>query len=144
VGDGPERGHLESLAASLGIDSRVTFAGARGQHEIPAFYAAADLFCLPSFQEGVPVVLMEAMAREIPVVATRVMGVPELVEDGISGVLVRPGHEDELAAAIDGLLDDPVRAEAIAQAGRERVRSLYDLETNVALKADLFRRHGGR
>jgi glycosyltransferase involved in cell wall biosynthesis len=138
VGDGPERARLERLAAILGLSSRVTFAGARGQDEVPGFYASATLFCLPSFQEGVPVVLMEAMARGIPVIATRVMGVPELVEDGESGVLVSPGRADELAAAIDALLDDPERAAVMGRAGRERVLARYDLEHNVREMARLF------
>jgi glycosyltransferase involved in cell wall biosynthesis len=143
VGDGPERERLERLARDLGLDGRVRFAGARGQHEIPGFYADADVFCLPSFQEGVPVVLMEAMAAGLPVVATRIMGVPELVEDGVSGVLVAPGREDELAAATDALLDDRERAAALAGAGRARVEELYDLNANVPALAALLRRAGG-
>lgn len=142
VGDGPERPRLERLTRDLGLQSRVTFAGARGQHEIPGFYAAADVFCLPSFQEGVPVVLMEAMAAGVPVVATRIMGVPELVEDGVSGLLVAPGREEELAAAIDAVLENRDRGAQLASAGRARVEQRYDLNANVLALAGLLRHAG--
>jgi glycosyltransferase involved in cell wall biosynthesis len=140
VGDGPERERLERLASELGVRDRVSFEGARGQHELRGYYEAADVFCLPSFQEGLPVVLMEAMAFGVPVVATRIMGVPELVDDGVSGVLVTAARVDELATALDELLDDPARAEAIGRVGRERVRREYDLEANVGRLSELLTR----
>lgn len=92
VGDGPKRSELEEQVRRLGLDDHVSFAGAVGQDEILDHYRAASLFCLPSFAEGLPVVLMEAMAVGLPVVTTRIMGVPELVEDGVSGRLVAPGR----------------------------------------------------
>ena len=98
VGDGPERESLELLAAELGLDVR--FAGAVGRDELAAFYAAADAFCLPTFAEGLGVVLLEAMASGLPVVSTQVMGVPEAVEDGETGLLVSPGRADLLADAL--------------------------------------------
>ena len=91
VGDGPERGRLEEMARSLDVAERVRFTGALGQDELPAIYERANIFCLASFAEGVPVVLMEAMAHGIPVVSTRIMGIPELVADGETGLLVAPG-----------------------------------------------------
>ena len=87
VGDGPRRPALERLAHRHGVADRVRFTGRVGQDDIGAHYAAADVFCLSSFAEGVPVVLMEAMASGIPVVATRINGIPELIEDGESGIL---------------------------------------------------------
>ncbi len=106
VGDGPDRSALENLAAELGVDDRIEFSGYVGQDRIREHYEAADAFCLPSFAEGIPVVLMEAMALEMPVIAPRVMGIPELVEHGKSGLLVPPGRIDALAAAILRLARD--------------------------------------
>jgi colanic acid/amylovoran biosynthesis glycosyltransferase len=116
VGDGPERESLERLAADLGLDVR--FAGAVGQGELGAYYADAQVFCLPTFAEGLPVVLMEAMGSALPVVSTSVMGVPELVEDGESGLLVSPGREDQLADAIARLASAPDLRERMGSAGR--------------------------
>jgi colanic acid/amylovoran biosynthesis glycosyltransferase len=93
VGDGPDRAALEAQARGLDVE----FTGAVGQDRIRELYAAADVFCLPSFAEGVPVVLMEAMASGLPVVTTRVMGIPELVDE----VLVPPGRSDALADALE-------------------------------------------
>jgi colanic acid/amylovoran biosynthesis glycosyltransferase len=136
VGEGPERGRLERRAAELGVE--VTFAGAVGQDEIRGHYADADVFCLPSFAEGVPVVLMEAMASGLPVVATRITGIPELVEDGVSGLLVRPARADELASALGALGSDPKRRAAMGAAAREAVLARYDLRRNAPRLAVLF------
>jgi glycosyltransferase involved in cell wall biosynthesis len=95
VGDGTERATLEAMAAPLG--EAVHFTGYQSQDEVAAILATADAFVLPSFAEGVPVVLMEALAANLPVIATRITGVPELVEDGVSGLLVSPGDADALA-----------------------------------------------
>ncbi len=84
VGDGPRRAELEALAGRLGVADRVRFAGSVGHDDILPMFRSADVFCLPSFSEGVPVVLMEAMAHSVPVVTTRIMGIPELVEDGVA------------------------------------------------------------
>lgn len=119
VGDGPERESLERLAAHLRLDVR--FAGAVGQGELGVYYADAQLFCLPTFAEGLPVVLMEAMASGLPVVSTSVMGVPELVEDGESGLLVSPGRKDQLADAIARLASAPELRERMGSAGRRAV-----------------------
>src|SRR5262249_50860686 len=90
VGDGPKRDDLEKLARKLGLGDAVRFTGAVGHDEIDTYYRAADAFVHPSFAEGIPVVLMEAMAHGLPVVATTVMGVGELVSHGRNGLLVRP------------------------------------------------------
>lgn len=128
VGDGPLRGSLERQARELGIAERVRFAGAVGQDEIRSRYAAAEVFCLPSLIEGIPVVLMEAMAMELAVVATRVMGVPELVEHGESGLLVSPGRADQLAAALLELAERPQLRADLGSAGRRGVRAEFELE----------------
>jgi glycosyltransferase involved in cell wall biosynthesis len=128
VGDGPDREALEAHAAALGLGDRVRFAGAVGRDTIQERYRAADAFCLSSFAEGVPVVLMEAMALERPVVAPRVMGIPELVEDGVSGLLVPPGNVDALAAVIQRLVEaGPAGRAEFGAAGRKRVSERYEL-----------------
>ena len=127
VGDGPSREHLHAQAARLGLGDRIEWVGALGQDEIRAAYARADVFCLPSFAEGVPVVLMEAMAMEVAVVATRIAGIPELIEDGASGLLVTPARADELADAIGRLVDDPALRARVGAAGRRAVVDGYDV-----------------
>ncbi|MGZ4287817.1 MAG: glycosyltransferase family 4 protein [Solirubrobacteraceae bacterium] len=143
AGDGPERAALEHRAARLGIAADVTFEGHVSQDRLRRLYAAADVFCLPSFAEGVPVVLMEAMAAGLPVVSTRVMGIPELVEDGVSGELVAPGRPDSLAAAIRKLTAEPERRAAFGRAGRARVVAQYDVRTWVAALHRLYVRYLG-
>jgi colanic acid/amylovoran biosynthesis glycosyltransferase len=127
IGDGPSRVDLEEKAKALGISDSVTFAGSIGQDEIRAYFAAADAFCLPSFAEGVPVVLMEAMAMRVPVVTTRVMGISELVEDGVEGLLVRPGRLDELTRALATLAADPELRRNLGNSGREKVAAEFDV-----------------
>ena len=127
VGDGPKRADLEKLAVELGVSGRTVFAGAVAQEAIREHYRRAALFCLPSFAEGVPVVLMEAMAMCLPVVATDVMGVKELVSDEESGLLVRPGRPDLLADAIARLALDPALRRRMGAVGREAVMRDFDI-----------------
>ena len=140
VGDGPDREALAAHVERLGIGGRVTFAGALNQHDVRRVYASADAFVLASFAEGVPVVLMEAMAAGVPCVATRITGIPELIRDGVDGLLVAPSSVEELAGAIARLIDAPALRVAVAHSARERVREHYDLATNVARLAEVFRR----
>jgi glycosyltransferase involved in cell wall biosynthesis len=102
VGDGPERGRLARLCRRRGLDSRVTFRGHVPFAELAAEYRSAGIFCLPSRQEGFGIVLLEAMAAGLAVVAARAGAVPELVMDGKTGVLVPPGDPETLAEALDG------------------------------------------
>ncbi len=106
VGDGEERTELETLAHGLGLDGRVRFAGARPHGDVIRFMRAADVFVLPSLVESFGIVLLEAMSCGLPVVASRVMGIPYLVEDGENGFLVPPGDEAALADRITALLQD--------------------------------------
>lgn len=124
VGDGPRREALEVRAAELRVDVR--FAGAVSSEEVVGYYEWADVFCLPSFAEGVPVVLMEAMATAMPVVTTRIAGIAELVDDGRSGLLVAPGRVDLLADAIERLADDDALRLELGKAGREKVVAEFD------------------
>lgn len=121
VGEGAKRAGLEALAAELGLREDVVFAGHR--HDIPEIMAALDVFALSSVSEGFGRAAVEAMACGKPVVATRVGGLPEIVEDGVSGRLVPPADSTALAAAITGLLKDKAQAAAMGAAGRKRAEN---------------------
>jgi colanic acid/amylovoran biosynthesis glycosyltransferase len=138
LGDGPERERLRQLARELEIEDAVELPGAVGQERVRDELARAHVFCAPSFAEGVPVVLMEAMAMELPVVATRVMGVGELVEDGEHGLLVPPGRADHLAAALASLGADPERRARMGAAGRRKVEAEFEGDMSAARLAELF------
>jgi glycosyltransferase involved in cell wall biosynthesis len=140
VGDGPDRAALEQLAATLRISDAVTFDGAINADGIRARYANADVFALASFAEGIPVVLMEAMSMGLPVVATSITGIPELIRPDVDGILVAPSDEDALASAIGALMNDEAFRARLGAAGRVRVQSRYDLPTNLDRLADVFRR----
>jgi colanic acid/amylovoran biosynthesis glycosyltransferase len=138
VGDGPRRAQLEALAEELGIGHVVTFAGAVAHDRLPEVFAAADVFCLPSFAEGLPVVLMEAMATAIPAVTTNVMGIPELVIDGENGLVVPPGRADLVAQALGRLAGDAELRDRLGRAGRERVMRDFDVRREARRLRDLF------
>ena len=131
VGQGPSRAELERLACSLDISERVVFAGAVGHDDLSSIYRSADVFCLPSMAEGLPVVLIEAMALEIPVVTTRIMGIPELVEDGRTGLLVAPGRTDALVGALERLLRDEPLRQRLGREGRRKVLTEYDVNRSA-------------
>jgi colanic acid/amylovoran biosynthesis glycosyltransferase len=141
VGDGATREALEGLATELGIDDQVVFTGAVGHDVIRAHYATADVFCLTSFAEGVPVALMEAMAMRIPVVASQVMGVGELVKDGKSGMLVRPARPDLVADALRRLQASTELRRRMGAAGREAVLREFDVHESARQLAQLFSAH---
>ncbi len=138
VGDGPARAALERAAAAGGLGGRVRFTGYRSQDQVAAHLAEAGIFVLASFAEGVPVVLMEAMAGRLPVIATRVGGVAELVEDGVSGLLVAPSDAGGLAAAIARLAADPALRARMGEAGRAKVAAEFDVDAGAARLAALF------
>jgi colanic acid/amylovoran biosynthesis glycosyltransferase len=139
IGEGPSRSDLESKAQSLGLGEHVEFAGAVGQDEIRSYFAAADAFCLPSFAEGVPVVLMEAMAMEVPVVTTAVMGIPELVEGGADGLLVRPGRIEDLSEALSRLATEPELRRSLGARARKKVQAQFDVRDAGRNLAEIFR-----
>lgn len=139
VGDGPERDGLERAVAARGLEGAVVFEGWQNPDRVRELYAGADAFALSSFAEGVPVVLMEAMAMEIPCVATRITGIPELIRDGHEGLLVTPSDAEELAAALAALIDDPALRLRLGRAGRRRVLDDYNLAANVERLAEIFR-----
>lgn len=125
VGAGPLHDELTRRAAERNLSDRVEFLGPVGQEDLPGLYRWADVFVLPSFQEGLPVVLMEALACGVPVVTTRVAGIPELVVDGVNGRLVTPGRTDELAAAIADLSTDPARRAEFGRRGRDAILAAH-------------------
>jgi glycosyltransferase involved in cell wall biosynthesis len=138
VGDGPERAALEATARRLGLDGRVRFTGALGAGAVTELLREADVFCLPSFAEGVPVVLMEAMAARLPVVTTAIMGIPELVADGVAGHLVPPGRAAPLAGALRELVGDPAARARMGAAGRAAIEAGFDVDRTAAELARLL------
>jgi colanic acid/amylovoran biosynthesis glycosyltransferase len=141
VGDGADRPSLEADVKARGLAERVVFEGWLNEDEVLARLRSADAFALASFAEGVPVVLMEAMAMEIPCVATRITGIPELIRDGTDGLLVSPASAEELAEALRRLMDDDCLRRTLGSAGRARVLEKYDLARNTAQLANIFARH---
>jgi glycosyltransferase involved in cell wall biosynthesis len=138
VGDGPDAGSLREQAARLDDASAVVFEGAVNQDRIRELYRMADVFCIPSFAEGIPVVLMEAMAMEIPCVSTHITGIPELIRNGVDGLLVAPSDLDGLIAALSDLMDDAELRERLGKSGRQRVLEDYDLSRSVQNLAAIF------
>jgi glycosyltransferase involved in cell wall biosynthesis len=137
VGDGPLRAELEAQARRLGVADVLAFAGERD--DMPAVYPALDILALTSWHEGTPLVLLEAMACGVPVVATRVGGVPELVSVGATGLLVPEGDDGPLADALLSLARDPGLRERLGVAARERALRRFPLAHTVAETAALLR-----
>jgi len=129
IGDGPMLGELRQLTSQLGIGLRVVFLGAR--EDVPECLAALDLFVLPSLNEGMGRALLEAMAVGCPVVATCVGGIPDIVADGATGLLVPPRDDRALAEAILTLLRDRSRRAAYGEAARRHVDGRFDVKTMV-------------
>lgn len=144
IGQGGDREALEALIRKLGLQDTVQLLGGRPQHEVTTLLSEADLFVLPSViapsgqMEGIPVALMEAMASHLPVVSTRISGIPELVEHGKSGFLVEPTDEAALADAIVALCEDPDLRRRMGATGRERVAAEFQLNESVAQLRLLF------
>jgi glycosyltransferase involved in cell wall biosynthesis len=137
AGDGRCLVGLRWLAGELGLGERVTFLGE--VRDVPALLARAALFVLPSRTEGISLTLLEAMARGLPLVTTRVGGNPEVVADGETGLLVPPGQPHELAAAMLSLLRDPDRGRRMGLAGRRRVEAHFEIRQMVARYEELYR-----
>lgn len=123
VGDGPMRTNLEAEAKRLGLEQFVIFSG--HQEQAYDFINMMDIFILPSLHEGIPMVLLEALALKRPVVASRVGGIPEVLSHGRSGILVSPAKPDELARAIADLIKNHEKAVAIGEAGRVQIESEF-------------------
>ena len=121
VGKGPEWEDAVRLHAKLGLGESVTLLGDVSRDRLAEEYVSADIFCLPSVQEGFGIVFLEAMAAGLPVVACRAAAIPEVVEDGVTGLLASPRDPAGLARALEALAVDPERARAMGEAGRRVV-----------------------
>jgi glycosyltransferase involved in cell wall biosynthesis len=142
VGDGPARMEMEELVDSLDLRGAVRFLGSRG--DVDALLSRAACVVLSSDYEGCPYTVIEAMAAGAPVVATRVGGVPELVEHGVTGLLVEPRSLDQLAAAVSELLGDPARARGMGAAGRDRARTRFSVQGMVERVAAVYEQVAAR
>ena len=140
VGDGPTRKLIEDLVRELDIASEVTLTGAQNHDKVLDYYRQSNAFVCSSYAEGLPVVLMEAMAMEIPCVSTWITGIPELIRDNVDGLLVPPASPVHIADAVERLITDPALAERLGKAGRQRIEEKYNLGRNVPLLAEAFER----
>ena len=129
MGEGPDQQRLERLASELGLSQRVRFLGLR--EDVPALLASAHCALLASDYEGCPLVVLEAMAAGVPVVATAVGGVPELIDDGRTGILVEANSGGALAAGIARMLSAPETARELGDLARRRARELFSSERMV-------------
>jgi glycosyltransferase involved in cell wall biosynthesis len=137
VGDGPERGAIQTRIRALGMDGAVTLAGQTPSAE--PFYSIADVAVLSSRSEGSPNALLEAMAAQVPVVSTRVGGVPEIVADGESALLVAPGDASAMADALGALLSSPELARKIAGRARELIAARHTPDARVRRLVGIYR-----
>jgi glycosyltransferase involved in cell wall biosynthesis len=140
IGDGAYRQGLERIVREKNLEEHVVFTGSQPQEVVRARYLETDIFTLASFKEGVPVVLMEAMACGIPCVATGITGIPELIEQGVSGLLVPPSDVDAFTAAIERLMDDAELRQRLGTAARQQVVARYDLRDNTDRLREVFLR----
>jgi colanic acid/amylovoran biosynthesis glycosyltransferase len=139
VGEGPERARLEKLIADRDLGDCVRLAGACNHERLPHHYESSDAFVLSSFLESAPVVLMEAMAMELPCVATWITGIPEIIEKDVEGLLVPPASASAIADAAERLMDDREGARRFGTAARRKVLDKYHLERNVERLVEEFR-----
>ncbi|MBN1573284.1 MAG: glycosyltransferase family 4 protein [Deltaproteobacteria bacterium] len=137
VGEGPLKVELTEKARALEVGGNFTFPGFRD--DVSRLLSASDLMVMPSLNEGLGMSIVEAMALSLPVVASRVGGIVEVVEDGVTGMLVPPSSPVDLAKACVGILRDKERAERMGRAGRVRAESLFDIKSMVKNTEALYR-----
>lgn len=137
VGDGPLRGHLQLVVQRLGLEQSVIFAG--HQEKPYDFINMMDIFVLSSLHEGIPMVLLEALALKRSVIATRVGGIPEVVSHGLSGILVSPGNAGELAAGIKDLINDPSKAVVFGTVGRTQIEDDFNASVMANQTAAVYK-----
>jgi glycosyltransferase involved in cell wall biosynthesis len=142
LGEGDQKEALADLIRQLGRADRIRLLGYRG--DLPGYYEAMDVLALSSYREGLPNVLLEAMALEVPVLATRVAGIPRLIQDGDNGLLVGPGQVDELAVGLRQLLRSPELRHRLAEAGRQTVTEDYSFARRMDRLRRLYDRLLGR
>lgn len=145
VGSGPLEQDLAAQVRRLGLDGRVRMLGTRSEREVAELLAAADIFVLASvitpigWMDGIPVALMEALASGVPVIASRLSGIPELVRDGETGVLAEPGEPTDLVTAFRRTIEDPAATLERCRAGRALIEREFAIDGSVAKMAALFR-----
>lgn len=143
VGDGPMRSDVENVIAREGLQAFVRITGWASGEEVRREIEAARTFVLPSFAEGLPVVIMEALGRGRPVISTFIAGIPELVQNDVCGWLVPAGSVDDVTRAMQSALDTPAaRLTEMGLAGRERVQAMHDANKNAELLLKLFAQYG--
>jgi glycosyltransferase involved in cell wall biosynthesis len=131
VGDGPQREYLSSLAVRFGLQKRITFTGYVPKEDLKQLYATTDFLVLPSVAEGLPLVVMEALAMGAPVIASRVAGIPDVISDGYNGVMVPPKDADSLSKTIHKLTYDPELRERMSYNARRTINDRFSWE-NIA------------
>ncbi len=142
VGDGPLRGEAETRARALGLEGRVVFAGLRT--DVGELLAGMEALVFSSEREGLSIAMLEGMAAGVPIVATRVGGTPELVTDGVTGLLVPPHAPAELASAMARVLEEEALARALARSARETIAARFSFEEMAAAYEALYSGSGGR
>ncbi len=136
IGDGEDRSRLLEVARDLGVADRVVMPGWCG--EVRPYFEAMDVFALSSLREGLPNVLLEAMAMEVPVVATRIAGIPRVVESSRNGYLVRPGDLEGMSACLAGLLSNPDLRAKFATAARATIEARYSFAARMQRIAGVY------
>jgi glycosyltransferase involved in cell wall biosynthesis len=141
VGDGPEEDNLRSLSVKLGLKERIKFTGRLSQPGVLQYLRSADVFVLNSTYEGLPHIVLEAMSVDTPVIATRVGGTPEIIEDGVNGILIQPNNQTQLKEAIEQVLKDEGLRKGLVKNARERLRK-FSWENLVNQTLHLFEEAG--
>jgi colanic acid/amylovoran biosynthesis glycosyltransferase len=138
VGEGPQRAELQRLIEKYKIEEEIALVGSAPHEDVQTYFDNTDVFVLPSLSEGIPVVLMEAMSKALPVVATRITGVPELVTHQKDGILVSPGNDTELAEAMMRLAKDTELRKILGDNARKKIEADFNLEKSVSKIKSLF------
>lgn len=138
IGDGPERRKLEFLIEKYNLHGVVQLKGRMLPEQVVTYYDKADIFVLSSVSEGIPVVLMEAMAKEIPVIASRITGIPELIDHNFDGILVPPTDVNQIASNIKSLVEDDARKKKIGVNARKKILEKFDIQNNVKELKSIF------
>jgi glycosyltransferase involved in cell wall biosynthesis len=138
LGGGEDLDMIKSLVRERNLERRVTVAGPVSHQRIKEELEKADLFVLPSFAEGIPIALMEAMAEGVPVVSTAITGIPELIDDGEDGILVQASNIEQLSAVIEAFLRDQIDTKRLVEKAIAKVRTQYDVEKNTRELGALF------
>jgi glycosyltransferase involved in cell wall biosynthesis len=138
IGDGPDRGRVEAEIAQLKLQTQISLTGSLTQEGVRAALARSDVFVLPSLAEGIPVVLMEAMASYVPCISTPVNGIPELIEHGTTGLLATPGDVDSLVTQLSLLCGNAGLRRSMALAAYAKVTSQFGLFSNVRALGGVF------